>query len=349
LPGTIYLAHRLFAIHDRMLAADLAAMLHDTIEDADIFLPYCDSNEDTLLSNRKGFVLFSIDTQRLRTLTAMVAILHGPSLDDGVCMELGFAHAIGVPIVLMTTDFQTYSVGASGQHTLFADPLLEVIADQIVRVPHPYPEVDTDPAEGRFVSFRRRNQLALEEALAKTACAVQQVAMPRPLSQVRPHATARLDDPRQRSSSRRLYIEDSPYISNGDRYSNIRRLAEENGWLVRVATRFAQTHDGSAQQRAAADLTHARASDALLLDGNGPETPGGAAFHVGAALARGQTSILCYGADLYTHADGRELNARNLMIHYGATHFVVAPDDALPLLTVSCGATRRTGPSRLTP
>jgi nucleoside 2-deoxyribosyltransferase len=35
----------------------------------------------------------------------MAAILHGPSLDDGVCMEIGYAAASGIPVLLLTTDF----------------------------------------------------------------------------------------------------------------------------------------------------------------------------------------------------------------------------------------------------
>ena len=55
----------------------------------------------------KGRRLFDMDCERLRRIDGMIAILHGPSLDDGVCMEIGFAVARGVPVVILTTDFQS--------------------------------------------------------------------------------------------------------------------------------------------------------------------------------------------------------------------------------------------------
>jgi len=64
----------------------------------------------------------------------MVAVLHGPSLDGGVCMETGFAAALDAPVMLVTADFQTYTPLLGGSGSVFADPLLETIAAAVVRV-----------------------------------------------------------------------------------------------------------------------------------------------------------------------------------------------------------------------
>jgi nucleoside 2-deoxyribosyltransferase len=42
-----------------------------------------------------------MDCDRLRRINGMIAVLHGPSLDDGACMEIGFAAARGVPVVII--------------------------------------------------------------------------------------------------------------------------------------------------------------------------------------------------------------------------------------------------------
>lgn len=44
------------------------------------------------------------------------------SLDDGVCMEIGYAAALGVPIVMLTTDFQIYGTAEHGAHCTFLMP-----------------------------------------------------------------------------------------------------------------------------------------------------------------------------------------------------------------------------------
>jgi nucleoside 2-deoxyribosyltransferase len=103
-----YVAHRLFAAHDRALGAYIAHQLAHRAGAEAVFLPFCDTDEENLVSACKGRRLFELDCLRLRQITGMVAVLHGPSLDDGVCMEVGFAAALGVPVVIVTTDFQTY-------------------------------------------------------------------------------------------------------------------------------------------------------------------------------------------------------------------------------------------------
>src|SRR5579871_4082592 len=123
----IYIAHRLFALHDRAMAAQLARRLAKRLPGEPLFLPYCDTDEDTLKVEKKGRYLFERDLERLRNLTALVSILHGPSYDDGVCMELGFAYAINVPLVIFCTDFLSYSFGAREQAVPFADPLFTVL------------------------------------------------------------------------------------------------------------------------------------------------------------------------------------------------------------------------------
>jgi hypothetical protein len=84
----------------------------------------------------------------------MLAVLHGPSLDDGVCMEIGYAAALSVPIVVLTTDFQTYGASGHGATLRFPDALVQTVATEIVRIDHLAMLVDKG---SRFETFRDRN------------------------------------------------------------------------------------------------------------------------------------------------------------------------------------------------
>lgn len=86
----------------------------DAVGAENVFLPFCDTDEENLVSDRKGKTLFELHCARLRQITGMIAILHGPSLDDGVCMEIGFAAALGMPVVVVTTDFRTFAARPTG-------------------------------------------------------------------------------------------------------------------------------------------------------------------------------------------------------------------------------------------
>ncbi|MGK4584650.1 PfkB family carbohydrate kinase [Kitasatospora sp. HPMI-4] len=79
-----HVAHRLFAAHDRALAAALADRLAAKVGTERVFLPFCDTDEEDLVAEVKEQRLFELDRERLGRPDAMVALLHGPSLDDGV-------------------------------------------------------------------------------------------------------------------------------------------------------------------------------------------------------------------------------------------------------------------------
>ncbi len=158
-----YVAHRLFAAHDRALAAYLAHRIARVHGPDSVFLPFCDTDEENLVADCKGRRLYELDTQRLDRITAIAAILHGPSLDDGVCMELGYAAARGIPAIAMTTDFQNYGpTSDGGQRVLFPDPLLPVILSGSVQAFRL--GATTGPHTDRYADFLAQNLATLEEA-----------------------------------------------------------------------------------------------------------------------------------------------------------------------------------------
>ncbi len=303
--GIVYIAHRLFAFHDRMLAVELAHLMQIQHDDWSLFLPYCDTDEDIIVVPKKGYYLFQRDTERLQELSALVALLHGPSYDDGVCMEIGMAYATGAPLVLITTDFLTYAFAKDPLQFTFADPLLEVLGATIIHLSSPTPEVRAE-SHSSYQHFWRRNAVALQDALQRTVDATAQKLRQQETLNLAPQIQQKL-----------IYIEPSPY-GQSNFITTISRRAEQKGWTCYIATRF-QSSCMQVQAAAQQDLQMALESSMFVLDGNGPEVPAGAALLTGLGWAMKKPRFLYYTGTQTTHAHGREENERNLMLLYGCS------------------------------
>ncbi|MGH3812682.1 MAG: hypothetical protein ACRDUV_09540 [Pseudonocardiaceae bacterium] len=57
-------------------------------------------------------------------------------------MEIGYAVALGVPVVVLSTDFQTYCASEHGAARHFPDALVQAVVTEIVRVDGLAPSVD---------------------------------------------------------------------------------------------------------------------------------------------------------------------------------------------------------------
>jgi hypothetical protein len=301
-----YVAHRLFAAHDRALGAYVAGQVADAVGAGNVFLPFCDTDEETLVSDRKGQALFELDCARLRQITGMIAILHGPSLDDGVCMEIGFAAALGVPVVVVTTDFQTFATRPDGTRFTFAEPLLETITTTIIRSHRLGPSPGVPPAD-RFGNFLAQNVASVRAAAAHAVTELVAAGSTRP---------AHPDLPPIPAESPLAYVEPSPYIPD-QMWSAIAEELIARGWKVYVAQRFRPEAD--AVRAARADWTAASAANMAVIDTRGPETPPGAALITGACTATSRPVLAAHTGTWCTYADGREPNWRNLMIQYAVT------------------------------
>jgi hypothetical protein len=299
-----YVAHRLFAAHDRAIGAYIASQLAEAAGTDGVFLPFCDTDEENLVSGCKGRTLFELDCTRLRRITGMIAVLHGPSLDDGVCMETGFAATLGVPIVLVTTDFQTYTPVPGGSGYVFADPLPETIAAAVVRA-HRLGPAGGHPAGDRYRWFLRQNLTTVRTAAAQAVTALlgtERESPPAP--------------PTIPADSKLAYLEPSPYIAD-DMWTGIARELRARGWQTHVAHRLLT---GTGIPGAArADWAAATSAGLAVVDARGPETPPGAALITGACAATRRPVLAAHTGTWHTIADGREPNWRNLMIQYAVT------------------------------
>jgi hypothetical protein len=296
---SIYVAHRLFAAHDRALAAALAERLATKVSTERVFLPFCDTDEEDLVAEVKGRRLFELDRERLGRLDAMVALLHGPSLDDGVCMEIGYAAANGVPVLLLTTDFQTYSLTEDGPLLDFPDPLIQAVATHVIRVPRLGPPSSSrQQGATHYGEFLSRNLSQVDAALDTAVEAVLDLPAPGLRSRIS-------------TEDGLVYVEGSPYAVQSHDY--LARPCMDAGHRVVLPRRFT-ANDPLAG--ALDDLSAACGASRLLADVSGPETPPGTAVLIGAALAAGVRIGAFHPCPTYTHAAGREPNWRNLMIQY---------------------------------
>lgn len=302
-----YIAHRLFAAHDRALAAALADRLAAKLGHDQVFLPFCDTDEENLVADIKGRRLFELDRDRLRRIRALIAIVHGPSPDDGVCMEIGYAAALRAPVIMVTTDFQDYSATPHGPRSVFPDPLLDALATRIVRIPR-LGTPGTPTGGSRFADFAARNHTQIQEAL--DACADTVLHLPDPITAVAA--------PRPARDARTVFVEPSPYTSP---HAAPPAVA---GTLVLLPGRRDAADPVTAARH---DWDTALRSTRILVDVSGPETPPGAALLIGAACATGQPAAAYLPHSTYTHAAGREPNHRNLMIQYGVDTTLRTPDE----------------------
>jgi hypothetical protein len=315
-----YVAHRLFAAHDRALGAYLAERLARAAGPGNVFLPFCDTDEQELISDCKGRLLFDLDCARLRRITGMLAVLHGPSLDDGVCMEIGFASAVGVPVVIVSTDFQTYSQGPAGPATAFPDPLLDYLGARVIRLHRLVPQA-RPASQDRLRAFLRQN-LALDSAAAGQAASALLEATREPARGP--------DGPRLPGLA---FIEPSPYFRD-PAWEDVSSELTARGWMVHMAHRLQPGADPV--QAPGSDWAAAMTASLAVVDARGPETPPGAALITGALTARGMPVLATCPAPPHTLAVGREPNWRNLMIQYAVTARYSCPAELAAAADLPC-------------
>jgi hypothetical protein len=307
-----YIAHRLFAAHDRALGAYVAHRLASRTGVDAVFLPFCDTGEEDLIAECKGRRLFELDADRLRRTDGMLALLHGPSLDDGLCMEIGYAVALRVPVVAFTTDFQTYGPGHDVPVSAFPDPLLEVLASKVARSHRLGPCRPRDTAD-RFEAFLDQN---LQSLAVATDFAIEALLDARPTDTPVPGDGA--------AGERLAYIEPSPYFASG-LWHDVTGYLRSEGWNVYVAHRL-RARDRSGES-ARADWNAFTRANLTLVDVCGPEAPPGAALMIGACVAVKRPVLAADPGSWWTFADGREPNWRNLMIQYAVSgRFASVPE-----------------------
>ncbi len=140
-------------------------------------------------------------------------------------MEVGFAAALGVPIAIVTTDFQTYGPEPDRPGFAFPEPLLEQLAVTVERA-HRLGPPRRSGGSDRFRLFLDRN---LDPVRVATTRAINALLSAR---------TAHLPRTRRSPTCPRLaFIEPSPYIAD-DMWAAVADTLRAKGWTVHVAKRL---------------------------------------------------------------------------------------------------------------
>ncbi len=104
-PPKVYLAAPLFTQHERRWNRELAARLEQAVP-CSVILP-----QDITVSGRKNDPrhfgeIFRQCIEGVNACDVVVAILDGPDADSGTAFEVGYAYALGKPVVGVRTDYR---------------------------------------------------------------------------------------------------------------------------------------------------------------------------------------------------------------------------------------------------
>lgn len=106
----IYIAGPLFSSHERSFLEEIVKTLSEKLSlDSikDVFLPHRDAGEVDVHEKNKAFI-FDEDIKRLGEADIIIALLDGPDVDSGTCIELGYAYSRGKEIFGILTDFRKW-------------------------------------------------------------------------------------------------------------------------------------------------------------------------------------------------------------------------------------------------
>jgi nucleoside 2-deoxyribosyltransferase len=103
-----YLANGLFSISERVVNARIASKLREAIEGLDLYVPQENAGINDKESFADSLAITHADLGELAMSDFMVAVIDGNTIDEGVCGEIGFAYAKGIPIFGLWTDVRQH-------------------------------------------------------------------------------------------------------------------------------------------------------------------------------------------------------------------------------------------------
>ena len=123
----LYLAGPLFTQAERDWNIRLAERL--TGAGHSVFLPQVEVKSIATLDAE---TIFRVDVDGVRSADAVVAILDGADPDSGTSFECGLAFALGLPIVVVRTDFRAGGDALPGQKLAIVNLMLSQAATAVV-------------------------------------------------------------------------------------------------------------------------------------------------------------------------------------------------------------------------
>lgn len=103
-----YLANGLFNIGERMVNEIIAKRLRDNMKDLDLYVPQENGSVNDKQAFADSIMITKADLGELSESDFMVAVIDGNTIDEGVCGEIGFAYALGIPVFGLWTDVRQF-------------------------------------------------------------------------------------------------------------------------------------------------------------------------------------------------------------------------------------------------
>lgn len=103
---TIYLSAPLFSQLQRRWNRELAGLIETAIRDCRVVLPQDFKVEGRYNDRRTFSVIYRKCLKGIEEADLVVAVLDGADVDSGVAFEVGYAYAMGKPVVGVRTDFR---------------------------------------------------------------------------------------------------------------------------------------------------------------------------------------------------------------------------------------------------
>lgn len=330
----VYLATKLFEYAGRLLSAyaeeSLVRGLRRGLAEQGYrsggnlaFLPFRDSNEavDPAITDSRVITgqIYQLDTAAIRRSYAVVALLNDPQKDSGVCFEVGYAAALGRPIMPIVNDFIDYHYSPWGW-VYPLDPVLCTIAPAILKEATLMPLGPGDPRR----LYRRAQDAGITHLQERIADAGSElVRAPRQFMHPLPA-------PAPRGARPRVHLE-----FGGGLYEWQQLLLDEAQRRLVVAGlpcdfsagRRYEATDRPLDEAVRADIAATLGADIVITLGDGADMDAGSAALHGLARGAGRRIVLYYSGALRWVAAARDPEDRNLMLQHSADALIHRLDE----------------------
>lgn len=330
----IYIATKLFEYAGRMLSAAaeeaLVRGLRRGLSEQGLrsggnlaFLPFRDSNEavDPSVTDSRIITaqIYQIDTEAIRRSYAVVALLNDPQKDSGVCFEVGYAAALGRPIMPVVNDFIDYHYSPWGW-VYPLDPVICTIAPAILKMANIPP---LGPGDRRRL-YRRAQDAGitqLQERLANAGSEL--VRAPGQFMHIVPAPTP--PGPRPR-----LHLEFGGGLYEWQRLllaEALSRLADADlPCDVTISRRYEAT-ELPLDEAIKADIAATLGAEIVVTLGDGADMDAGTSALQGLARGYNRRVILYYSGAIRWVASSRDPEHRNLMLEQSADLLIHSLDE----------------------
>ncbi len=317
----VYVAGRLFDIEEKVKSEYLEGAVLSGIRDAAArasleapvractYVPFRDANQESLDAEDKTRRLYEADMERLGRAVLLVSYVDGLAKDEGVCFEIGAATALGVPSILVSTDF--FSIATRGGVSGPLDPLMGLLATRLIREPRLPIEHNTF-----LMSLLKARETVLTEVTAAVSDVLRAGVGATPTGKIG-------RDPWISTDSPRLYLD-----MGGELFEWQQRLADEiegavcGRYAIRRPMRFKREAFRTQvdwHEAARTDLSVLSWADLVVVCSDAEECPTSAALALGLATGLGIKTGLYNSKVTSIEGPGGYCSSRNLMLDYSAT------------------------------